>query len=64
MIGASTSSVNSDCSALLSCTECVTAQGGCDWCTAAHRCTNNVADTCRNDHLVSNAAVSINQTFY
>lgn len=34
------------------------AQGGCDWCTAAHKCTSNVADTCKNDILVSNAAVS------
>jgi len=54
--GASTAAAATDCSALKTCTECVTAQGGCDWCTAAYKCTNNVADTCKNDILVSNGA--------
>lgn len=57
--GASTSAT--DCSTLSTCTACVTAQGGCDWCTAANKCTGNVADTCRNDILVSNAAVSFDK---
>lgn len=45
-----------DCSTLTTCTDCVKAAGGCDWCTAAYKCTNNVAATCKNDLLVSNFA--------
>jgi len=53
--GATAPSINSDCSSLQSCTECVASQSTCTWCTAAYRCTNNVPDVCRNDILVSSA---------
>lgn len=44
-----------DCSTFSTCTECVSLKNGCDWCTAAFKCTNKVGDTCPNDLVVSNA---------
>lgn len=46
-----------DCSTFGNCGDCVNTVA-CDWCTAAYQCTNKVADTCRDDFIVSNAAVS------
>ena len=47
------------CSALASCTECVTSEQPCSWCIETHRCATDDSLQCQNDILVRGLNVSI-----